>query len=885
MTKMERAPINSRPWRLVVFSLVVVLCLTPAGAADEDDEEEALICEKGGRGMLFPLFPGESNWPKGLRSILYLLGLLWTFLGVGIIADIFMGSIEVITSKETITQTKTGAVVPVKIWNATVANLTLMALGSSAPEILLNVIEIISNNYFAGDLGPSTIVGSAAFNLLIIIAVCVAAVVPVGERKIEGTDVYMCTAFFSVFAYVWLVVILKVTSPDVVTVPEALITFAFFPLLVALAFSLDNGYISFPGMPKASKSHITQIGTSHFHPYEIEKYLQELEATHGSLTPEKREEMMIAALSSKVKPSRAQYRMMATKNLSGQKKLAVPKPSANGASGVGSDKATGLEMSAIKSDGEVNPTVVNFKASAYSVLENAGKIVVTVVRSSGAGSLQVDYATEGVTANAGEDFTETEGVLTFGPGETEKTVEVEIIDDDEPEEDEMFLVKLSNPRPAPAKIGSEGMTIVTIIDDDEPGLLGFKDEETHATVQESDGHAHIFVSRFKGSTGTVSVDYTTVNISALGGSQEALDNPDSKTPPFDFVATTGTLSFKPEEMRHEIMVPVVDRKSYDKADTFKVLLSNVKGPNEKAQLAEYHQCVVTIVQNGDTKNVIDKVAQVLNINADKYSVGTSSWKEQFKNACTIGDDVGLDGLEDGEEPPPPTCVDYLLHFLSLPWKLLFATTPPTEYGGGWVCFCVALVYIGGVTAMIADLANLFGCTVGLENEITAITLVALGTSLPDTFASKAAAVNDDNADASVGNVTGSNSVNVFLGLGLPWSIAALYWQVNGVSDEWIERYGGSDDDGALFPDFDRTRDSFPGFVVPAGSLGFSVICFTLCALVALATLSVRRSVYGCELGGPVGPAYATAAFLIGLWFLYVTLSVLQIKNLINTGPL
>jgi hypothetical protein len=74
---------------------------------------------------------------------------------------------------------------------------------------------------------------------------------------------------------------------------------------------------------------------------------------------------------------------------------------------------------------------------------------------------------------------------------------VEIIDDEEPEEDEMFIVKLSNPRPAPAKIGSEGMTIVTIIDDDEPGLIGFKDEETHATVQESDGHAHIFVSRFK----------------------------------------------------------------------------------------------------------------------------------------------------------------------------------------------------------------------------------------------------------------------------------------------------------------------------------------------------------------------------------------------------
>ncbi len=34
----------------------------------------------------------------------------------------------------------------------------------------------------------------------------------------------------------------------------------------------------------------------------------------------------------------------------------------------------------------------------------------------------------------------------------------------------------------------------------------------------------------------------------------------------------------------------------------------------------------------------------------------------------------------------------------------------------------------------------------------------------DTFASKVAAIEDDCADASVGNVTGSNAVNVFLGM-------------------------------------------------------------------------------------------------------------------------
>lgn len=42
--------------------------------------------------------------------------------------------------------------------------------------------------------------------------------------------------------------------------------------------------------------------------------------------------------------------------------------------------------------------------------------------------------------------------------------------------------------------------------------------------------------------------------------------------------------------------------------------------------------------------------------------------------------------------------------------------------------------------------------------------------LTDTFASKVAAIQDKYADASVGNVTGSNAVNVFLGIGVAWTI-------------------------------------------------------------------------------------------------------------------
>ena len=50
----------------------------------------------------------------------------------------------------------------------------------SAPEILLSVIEIFGSKFVAGDLGPGTIVGSAAFNLFVIIGICI-LVIPDGE--------------------------------------------------------------------------------------------------------------------------------------------------------------------------------------------------------------------------------------------------------------------------------------------------------------------------------------------------------------------------------------------------------------------------------------------------------------------------------------------------------------------------------------------------------------------------------------------------------------------------------------------------------------------------------------------------------------------------------
>lgn len=117
----------------------------------------------------------------------------------------------------------------------------------------------------------------------------------------------------------------------------------------------------------------------------------------------------------------------------------------------------------------------------------------------------------------------------------------------------------------------------------------------------------------------------------------------------------------------------------------------------------------------------------------------------------------------------------------------------------------------------------------------------------DTFASKVAAIQDQYADSSIGNVTGSNAVNVFLGIGIAWSLAAIYHAAN------------------------NSR-----FKVEAGSLGFSVTVFCVFAVICFALLIIRRTKrVGGELGGPLKYKIPTTCIFFSLWIAYVLLSSME----------
>jgi solute carrier family 8 (sodium/calcium exchanger) len=313
---------------------------------------------------------------------------------------------------------------------------------------------------------------------------------------------------------------------------------------------------------------------------------------------------------------------------------------------------------------------------------------------------------------------------------------------------------------------------------------------------------------------------------------------------------------------------MIDNGLYKKSVSFNVVLYECSGGATFCDQTDggEEQCVtrVHIRQSEEARSKIDNLFQLLRVKADTVHLGGVTWQEQFLSALYVNGSP-----EDQQEASK---FDWAMHFVSLPWKLLFALTPPTTFANGWIAFFVSLLFIGLVTAVVSDSAAMFGCVLAVPDEITAITFVALGTSLPDTFASKTAAVQEPFADASIGNVTGSNSVNVFLGLGLAWMVGAGYWAREGPTDEWRSRYAET----TLLDTPDLLVSLYPegAFIVKAGALVFSVVLYTCLATVVFI---LRRRYVGGELGGGGAIKWMSSAFFAALWLAYIVGNIIYFQ--------
>ncbi|XP_072955233.1 magnesium/proton exchanger [Typha angustifolia] len=510
------------------------------------------------------LFYGENLLSNGMRAFLYILYLAYCFFGLSAITARFFRSMENIVKQtrqivDIDPDTNDQVVKYEKVWNYTIADITLLAFGTSFPQISLATIDAIQNlgQLTAGGLGPGTLVGSAAFDLFPIHAVCVIVPKAGSLKKISDLGVWIVELFWSFWAYIWLYIILEVWTPKVITIWEALLTVLQFGLLLLHAYAQDRRW----------------------------PYLSLLLAANGR--PE-------------------------------------------------------------------------------------------------------DWVPENSTSSDHCDK------------ECDDSCEI---------------------------------------------------------FQVSDGQEKSIVEIFSIHSGLVY--------------QNVLD----------------------DDMAESSLPKHIKRKNVE----------------------------------------------------EDLNVG-SVWRQQFVDA------IKLESIESKKTD----CIYLRMarifwQLILTPWRLLFAFVPPCQISHGWIAFVCSLIFISGIAYVVTKLTDQISCVTGVNPYIIAFTALASGTSWPDLVASKIAAERQVTADSAIANITCSNSVNIYVGIGIPWLINTTY-------NFFVYQQ--------------------PLHIQNSGGLSFSLLIFFATSAGCVAVLVLRRLILGAELGGPKLWAWMTAAYFMVLWIVFIVLSSLRISGII-----
>jgi hypothetical protein len=213
---------------------------------------------------------------------------------------------------------------------------------------------------------------------------------------------------------------------------------------------------------------------------------------------------------------------------------------------------------------------LGFSAAAYGVSEADGSMTVTVERQNGtSGQVTVDYATSNGTASAA-DYTTAKGTLTFASGESTKSFTVSVNNNSIIEGSKTVNLALSNAKGG-AGLRSPTTVSLTIYDDEvtetSSGSVRFSSATYNAL--ESAGEAIITVQRLGGTKGTVKVDYSANDGSAIGGS--------------DYTKVNGTLTFAPGEISKTFRIPITKDIDSEGEETINLLLTNVQGATLDSQ--------------------------------------------------------------------------------------------------------------------------------------------------------------------------------------------------------------------------------------------------------------------------------------------------------------
>jgi subtilisin family serine protease len=171
--------------------------------------------------------------------------------------------------------------------------------------------------------------------------------------------------------------------------------------------------------------------------------------------------------------------------------------------------------------------------------------------------ITVNYATGGGTATAGVDYQATSGVLTFNPGETFKSVPVNVIGDTLVEPNETFVMTLSNVVSSVPWMFGNSSAVGVITNDDIIGISVFP-----VTGSENAGTFWFRLGLTEPAATPITVRFDTSNGTARSGARG------------DYLATSGTVRIEPGVKDILVGVPIVNDVIKESTEFFYVTLSN-----------------------------------------------------------------------------------------------------------------------------------------------------------------------------------------------------------------------------------------------------------------------------------------------------------------------
>ena len=145
-------------------------------------------------------------------------------------------------------------------------------------------------------------------------------------------------------------------------------------------------------------------------------------------------------------------------------------------------------------------------------------------------------------------------------------------------------------------------------------------------------------------------------------------------------------------------------------------------------------------------------------------------------SAATGASAASEGDEDEASPfqMPRRLADLPYWLISLPWNLLMALTIPkceTERMESFyiLTFLMSLAWITGITYFMVEWSARLGCVLEIPHVVMGQVVLAAGSSVPDALSSVAVA-KQGMGDMAIANAIGSNIFDIWLGLGIPWTV-------------------------------------------------------------------------------------------------------------------